>query len=216
MSCGSFRNHLAGYLDDALTAEESHAIGRHLVTCADCRAELRYYRHLREVLLNLPRVAAPGDLSLAIRVLASRQRRSWWVRYGLAFENILRPLAVPTATGVLTTLVVFAILIGTFFGGMPRGEVVGDVPLALATPPQLISAGPSELNTIDDTVVIEVRVDAQGKAGDYRVLSGPESPGVGRQLDQLLILSRFNPATAFGVPTTGRLILSFRRVNVRG
>ncbi len=216
MSCASFRKNLGGYLDDAIAAEETHAISQHLQTCVDCQAELKYYRRLRQVLLHLPRRAAPLDLALGIRVRASRQRRSWWVRCGLAFENVLRPLAVPTATGVLTTLIFFAVLIGTFFGGMPRGEVVGDVPLSLATPPQLVSAAPSEFNTIDDTVVIEVKVDAHGRAGHYRVLSGQASPRLGRQLDQLLIFSRFNPATAFGVPTTGRLILSFRRVNVRG
>ncbi len=216
MSCANLRKNLAGYLDETLTAEENRALSRHLETCVGCQEELRYYRRLRQVLLLLPRHAAPLDLALAVRVRASRQRTSWWARFGIAFENVLRPLAVPTATGVLTTLIFFAILIGSFLGDVPRGTVVGDVPLNLATPPQLVSAAPSEFNTIDDTVVIEVQVDARGRAGDYRVLSGPASQRFGRQLDQLLILSRFNPATAFGVPTSGRLILSFRRVNVRG
>ena len=216
MSCSGFRKNLAGYLDEALTADENRALGQHLENCAGCQAELKYYRRLRQVLSNLPRLAAPPDLALAIRVRVSRHRTTWWARCGLAFENVLRPLAVPTATGVLTTLIFFGVLMGSFFGGMPRGAVVGDVPLSLATPPQLVSAAPSEFNTIDDTVVIEVHVDARGHAGDYRVLSGPASPRLGRQLDQLLIFSRFHPATAFGVPTAGRLILSFRRVNVRG
>ena len=36
------------------------------------------------------------------------------------------------------------------------------------------------------------------------------------QLKNMLIFTRFNPATAFGQPTSSRVILTFSRVQVRG
>ena len=36
------------------------------------------------------------------------------------------------------------------------------------------------------------------------------------QLNNMLIFTTFRPATAFGRPTTGRAVLSFAKINVKG
>jgi hypothetical protein len=52
---------------------------------------------------------------------------------------------------------------------------------------------------------------------DYEILSGPESPDLRHQLDQVLLFSRFRPMMSFGRPTSGgHVILSFNAVRVRG
>jgi hypothetical protein len=48
-------------------------------------------------------------------------------------------------------------------------------------------------------------------------LSGPKSLDVQRQLDQMLLFSRFRPMLSFGRPTAGgHVILSFSAVHIRG
>jgi len=51
----------------------------------------------------------------------------------------------------------------------------------------------------------------------YKILSGPSDLAVLRQLDQILLFSRFRPRLSFGRPTDGgRVLLGFSEVRVRG
>jgi hypothetical protein len=50
----------------------------------------------------------------------------------------------------------------------------------------------------------------------YRVLSGPSSPELIDRLDRIIYFSTFQPATMFGRPTDGQMVLSLRRITVRG
>jgi hypothetical protein len=50
----------------------------------------------------------------------------------------------------------------------------------------------------------------------YRVLSGQNSPELMQRLDRMIYFSVFQPATAFGKPTDGEVVLSLRRITVRG
>jgi len=47
---------------------------------------------------------------------------------------------------------------------------------------------------------------------DYQILSGPHSLELRRQLDQMLLFSRFSPMLSFGRPTAGgHVVLSLQR-----
>jgi len=60
-------------------------------------------------------------------------------------------------------------------------------------------------------------VDAKGQMVDYQILSGPHTPEMQHELNQMLLFSRFNPMRSFGRPTSGgHVILSFSAVRVRG
>jgi hypothetical protein len=51
----------------------------------------------------------------------------------------------------------------------------------------------------------------------YQILAGPKTREMEKQLDQMLLFSRFHPMTSFGRPTSGgHVILSFSAVRVRG
>jgi hypothetical protein len=66
-------------------------------------------------------------------------------------------------------------------------------------------------------LLLDVTVDAQGHMTDYQILSGPTSLELRRQLDQMLLFSRFSPMLSFGRPTAGgHVVLSFSAVRVRG
>ena len=63
------------------------------------------------------------------------------------------------------------------------------------------------------------RKDARGQAAGYEILAGPDGQAVRRQLDQLMLFSRFRPQMTFGRPTSGgrvRMVLTFSEIRVRG
>jgi hypothetical protein len=65
--------------------------------------------------------------------------------------------------------------------------------------------------------VIEAYIDANGRVQDYRVLSSPHGQEVvDSDLKNMLLFTVFRPATSFGRPTTGRAVLTFANVNVKG
>jgi hypothetical protein len=66
-------------------------------------------------------------------------------------------------------------------------------------------------------LLVEATVNAEGQAVDYRVLSGRVDAAMRRQLDQVVLFSRFRPQMNFGRPTSGgRVVLSFSQIRVHG
>ena len=60
-------------------------------------------------------------------------------------------------------------------------------------------------------------VDANGQVQDYRILSdSADARRLRPQLNNIMIFTTFQPATTFGVPTSGRAVLSFAKINVGG
>jgi hypothetical protein len=108
-----------------------------------------------------------------------------------------------------------------FFGLIMGSQVVPvtnipDVPLQFTTPPRVQELAPIDFNTGDQPVVVLTSVNAGGRAMGYKVLSGQHSPELMQRLDQLIYFSLFQPATMFGKPTDGQVVLSLRRITVRG
>lgn len=216
MVCLQYQRKLSSYLDDGLPERQMRALREHLDFCEDCRKELERYRRLRQLLGRLEAVPVPQNVELAVRVRLSQEaQRNWWASLRVQFENLLRPLMLPAATGVVTAVFCFAVLLSHLPVGMPS-HIASDVPLNFVTPPRLLSVGPLQLDTGDEPVVVETFVDASGRIVDYHILSGPRTPAVTRQLDQMLLFSQFYPATSFGTPVGGRVVLSFRRIEVKG
>jgi hypothetical protein len=124
---------------------------------------------------------------------------------------------VPATAGTLTTLLVFGVLMSVLWPAQVRAS--NDVPTMLYTPAELKSS-PFELtmgaaNT--DSLVVEAYVGADGRVLDYRILSAPEDAApILPQLKNMLIFTTFNPATAFGQPTSSHVILTFSKVQVKG
>ncbi len=66
-------------------------------------------------------------------------------------------------------------------------------------------------------LLVEATVSAEGEAVSYRVLSGRVNAAAQRELDQILLFSRFRPQMSFGRPTSGgRVVLSFNQISVHG
>ncbi len=125
----------------------------------------------------------------------------------------MRPLAVPLAGGLASALLLFALLVPTL-GYRP--SVLNDVPIGFYTAATLVEVAPTCIS--NDEAVVELYVDAKGQAMAYSVQRGHVSPAMQADLTKMMFFSRFTPATWFGQPTNGKVLVSFRRINfvVRG
>jgi len=238
MKCTTVRTKLAGYLDDALTdttsAAERVQIGQHLNGCTVCRAELERFRKLSVLLSRMPKNVPPADLAVRIKVAAAQAQHSQdWSsrkmrdRAEILLDNVFRPLTVPATGGVFSAVVVFALVLQLMAPGITVQAVANDVPLDILRPAELVSisdypqAWGSEQHELElslpQGLQVYVTVDARGQMVDYEILSGPASPTLRHQLDEILLFSRFRPMLSFGRPTSGgHVILNFNAVHVRG
>jgi hypothetical protein len=214
-SCTEIREQFTDFLDDRCTRDQLRSIRFHLEYCGACGAELAQAQAIQAELRALPKRRVPAELALQMRVRVSQRLHerllsALWMQ----FDNVFRPLVIPASGGILTAVIFFGLIMGTQF--VPR-STLPDVPLALVTPPRLRELPPIDfINTGDQPVVLLTQVDAAGRVMSYTVLSGQVSPEFAHQLDRLIYFSVFDPATTFGRPTDGHVVLSLRRINVRG
>ena len=213
-SCSEIRQLLTGYLDDRCDRREMKSMRFHLENCAACRGELARLQEIQADLRALPRRRVSPEMALQLRVGLS-QRLHHHVLSGLwiRFENVLQPLLIPASGGVLTAIIFFGLIMGSQF--VPPSSLP-DVPLTLVTPPRLRELPPINFNAEDYPVVLLTQVDAAGRVMSYKVLSGQISPELSHSLDRVMYFSVFDPATTFGKPTDGQVVLSLRRITVRG
>jgi hypothetical protein len=240
MKCSTVRSRLAGYLDDVVESParsmERGEMRTHLESCAVCREELQRYRKLAVLLSRAPRVLPPSDLAVRIKVSAAQLQhsldpRSRWQRFRdraeVVLDNVFRPVTLPATGGIVSAVFVFLLVLQLMAPGITVQANPNDVPLSIMQPAELIALSDSpgswapeqhdnELS-LPHGLLLDVTVDAKGQMVDYQILSGPHTPEMQHQLDQMLLFSRFNPMRSFGRPTSGgHVILSFSAVRVRG
>jgi hypothetical protein len=212
---------MSSYLDGAVTRSQMAQMDEHLRTCLECATRFASVQRTQSLVASLGRKPAPPELALKLRVALSQElansHRSRWERLQVRWENAFNAIMVPATAGALATLIVFGMLISILWPTQVRAS--NDVPTMLYTPAELKST-PFELSmgvANADSLVVEAYVGPDGRVLDYRILSAPEdAEAVLPQLKNMLIFATFQPATAFGQPTSGRVILTFSKVQVRG
>jgi anti-sigma factor RsiW len=213
-TCVEIRNHFSDYLDDLCTREARKSIRYHLSFCDVCQEQLEQWQSIREELRALPRRPLPPELALRLRVHASRELNKpslseRWAR----FENALKPYLLPATGGVLTAVICFCLIMGSQVVPMTN---IPDVTVQVITPARVQDLAPIDFNTGDSGLLVVTQINAEGRVKGYRVLSGAGSPELMQRLDRMIYLSNFQPATMFGKPTDGQVVLSLRRITVRG
>ncbi len=220
MKCTVAKRLMSSYLDSAVTRSQLAQINEHLHDCEDCAADYSAGQHIQMLVGSLRRKVAPADLMLRLRVAASQEvansQRSRWEMLRVRWENAFNATMVPATAGVVTTLIIFGLLISFLYPVQVRAA--NDVPTMLYTPAQL-QFTPFELSGVSsaESLVVEAYVGPDGRVQDYRILSAPENEEpLLPQLKNMLIFTTFHPATAFGQPTASRVVLSFSKVQVKG
>jgi anti-sigma factor RsiW len=225
MSCENFEERISSHLDGLLEAGEREDVLAHLEGCRDCGARLKSLGELRARLRRLEEPRIPRALAVRLRVLASHEharrvaRATWSTRIAswkaatrLNFENLMRPVALPVAGGVLSALLLFGALVPTLI--FPH-QIAGDSPISFTDPdgtvvnwtgdrPRLEPVGaevPSDEN------VLELTIDDEGLIADYAVRQGQLTP----EMLTFIRFSQFTPAMFFGKPTWGKKLVVFPR-----
>jgi hypothetical protein len=221
MTCRTVRNSLSAHIDGRLSGTEKLEVARHLSECHGCTAQMREMTRIRRAVRRLPAAAPPPDLTGVLRIIASREhsrrvaRSQPWRRVAdrlqLWVDNLMRPMALPFAGGLVSAVLLFAMLIPSF---TIRRSLANDVPVGWFT--EAAVATPDPFGFPDSDCVVEAIVDGQGRVIDYRIQSGdvPDTPELRRQIENKLLFISFKPATAFGQPTYSKVYLYFNRTHV--
>ncbi|HKS97544.1 MAG TPA: zf-HC2 domain-containing protein [Terriglobia bacterium] len=216
--CQGIRGHFSDYLDGLCSPDNLRSLRYHLSYCEACSEELERWQAVRAGLRALPRLEVPQKRALGLRVALSQElHRNLLGRLWVRLENALRPVLLPASAGVaLTAIVCFGLIMDARLAPAPAGADIPDVPVQIVTPPRVRTLAPLDFNTGDQPVVLVTQIDADGRVTNYQILSGQHSPELENHLDRMMYFSVFHPATMFGRPTTGRMVLSFRSITVRG
>lgn len=221
MKCSEAKPQFSTYMDHSMSGKRMHEISRHLDSCRACRSEFALLCNTQKLVSGLGRKQAPSDLALKLRVMISQEiaqsRRKPFEGFRMRLDNAFNAFMVPATAGMISAIIIFGLLIGVLYPAQISGG--NDVPTLLYTPPELaFSPFGLEMSALNaDSLVVEAYVDANGRVQDYRILSAPEdAKDIVPELNKMLIFTTFRPATAFGQPTSGRAVLSFAKVNVRG
>jgi hypothetical protein len=226
MNCKNVQRAISVLVDGALPASEEREISLHLSGCREC-AQLRdQLLRLRTTLRKLPVRVPPPYLTTMLRVAASRERErqlagtgcragfaAWAGRFHLWVDNLIRPLALPLAGGLLSAVVLLGMLVPTFYVRLDKSN---DVPFGLST--QAAVKTPSPFGFVDEDVTVDVQIDEQGRMTDYSIpgVEGAlKDPDLRRGIENALLFAEFTPAhNALGQPIAGPIRLYIRRSQV--
>ena len=235
ISCSTAANHFPGFVDGDLSAAEQRQMDAHTDGCSRCSAQIQQMRQLRSTLRRMPVRVSPASLKTRLRIVASREMvrqnsraslpamwAEWRSSFSLWSQNLMRPLAIPTAGGFLSAIVLFCLLpVGMASPSLVLSvATLADVPTGLYTDATVKSISPVGFND-DEDVVVELTIDDQGRILNYTIPDCPhmlKTPGLRRNIESSLLFTQFTPATMFGQPMSGKIRLSFRNssINVKG
>jgi hypothetical protein len=234
ISCRTAAGQASAFLDGLLPVGQQKQMDIHLDGCRECSSRVQQMRDVRSTMRRMPVRVPPRSLNSRLRVVASRElvrqksRASlpaMWAdlhtNFHLWSQNLMRPLAIPTAGGFLSAVLLFCFLpIGMLSPSLAIPvATITDVPTALYTEATIKSISPVGFN--DEDVVVELTIDEQGRMISYTIPDCPhilKSPGLRRNIESSLLFTQFTPATTFGQPMSGKIRLSFRNssINVKG
>jgi anti-sigma factor RsiW len=235
LSCSAIRAYFSSYLDGAISGLQMQQIARHIegfddasggrtAGCEACARELTAWRATQEALSALRPAKAPATLALSLRLAISREcaRRSSRLldRLSLAWDNAVRPMLLQVSAGFAGSVVLLGLL-ALLFGvvAAPQAVLANDEPLGALTAPHYLysTASTGTIVTGSDTaIVVEASIDSRGRVYDYTIVAGPKDEAIRTQVENQLLGSVFQPASAFGVPVRGRVIVTYDGIYVHG
>jgi hypothetical protein len=225
MVCSTVQGKFTDYLDGRLNGIEMQDISAHLGGCDACARQWEELRDTQGMLATLGPAPEPEDLLLRIRVAVSQERarasRTFNETWNLAWKNTIGPFLLQASAGFASAVLLLGTvtLLVTMFAQPQPVQANEDEPLGVASAPRLmyLSSGVGDnIDTSSIPVVVEVFINDEGQVYDYRIVSGPADAATRAEVENLLLLSRFQPARFFGQPVRGLAVLSFSGISVRG
>lgn len=194
----------------------------HLESCSTCATDFKAWRAIQECLSDLGSARAPARLQSRLQqaIATERERGSflpWHQQAYRYWHTSLGPMALRLSGGLAAALILAGGLSWMF--GAPIAVQANDDGLAHLIAPQYLysQVPPQPIKTNRDVpVVVEAMVDSKGRVYDYAILNGPQNSEILTQIENNLLGSVFRPATVFGVPVRGHVVLTYTGVSVRG
>jgi hypothetical protein len=221
--CADLRPGFSAYLDGAMSGVEMAAISAHLEACGECDAEFAVWRDVQRSLGELGAARPPARLQARLRdaIAVERERGTHLSlprRALLFWQTSLAALAVPVGGGLAAALVIAGGLTWLFAAPLAAVQASDSARSNLIAPRYLYSEVPPL--PIDDhrdvPVVVDALVDSQGRVYDYSIVEGPLDAAIKVRVEGNLLASIFQPATVFGVPVRGHVVVTYTGVSVRG
>jgi hypothetical protein len=220
--CAAIQAEFSAYLDGAVSGVEMGLISSHLRQCPHCDREFQVWRELQQSLGSLRPEPPPARFQAWLRTALAEERRRGahlplLARALYRWRRSMAPLALRLAGGLAATLLLTAGLSWVF--AVPSTVQANDDAMAHLVPPHfLYSATPPEPITTraDVPIVVEAMVDNRGRVYSYRILEGPDDPEVNLRVENNLLSSVFRPATVFGIPVRGHVVMTYSGVFVKG
>ena len=218
--CQVARQGFSAYMDGALSGVQMATLSAHLEHCNRCAAEFAAWRGIQSALGELGPAQPPPRLQARLRAAIAQERERgsylpWMQRALRTWSATLAPVALRVSGGLVAAIFLAASL-GWVFGAPIQANddrlahLVAPRYLYSQVPPQPIATGR------DVPIVVEALVDTQGRVYDYDILAGPTDPAVQVRVQANLLASVFKPATVFGVPVRGHVVLTYMGLSVRG
>jgi len=221
MNCDKVRKALSTLLGRGLGQGAFNGISEHLARCRECSTYAREMSGLRSELRALPMRTPPARLITQLQVLASREHMRqisrgtltallhfWWAESRFFFDNLMRPFALPFAGGLVSALFLFIMLAP---GLQSPRRASGDVLLSgLFAQSQATFAALPPFDFSEDDVVVLVTLDKDGSVIDYSIPNNVNAK-LRNDIANMILFTNFQPATEFGMPIAGKMLVSFRR-----
>ena len=221
-SCEDVRAEFSAYLDGAVSGVTMAAIADHLEACDPCSEEFHIWRTIQQSLGELGPAATPAHLQTQLLQAIAVEREqgthlSLPGRFSVAWKSWLAPAAL-RFSGALAVAVVMLGSLGWMFGAPITVQANDDNIAHLAGPHYMYSEVPPQPIMLkrDVPILVDAKVDTTGRVYDYSIVTGPKDSGVQLLVEQNLLASVFKPATAFGIPVRGHVVLTYMGVSVRG
>jgi hypothetical protein len=230
MSCEHVQEQISLMLDERLTSAEWESSEAHLRSCRECEDHLESVQEMRAAMADMAKIPVPAALTARLQVAASHEYarrvahanfaarvRDWKGTIRLFVDNLMRPFAVPVTGGLVSALVLFGLLVPSL---TLHRSTAAEPPLALLTDPEGEIVGGAKFGNVarlesgdvtisGNEVSLVLLIDARGYVQDYYLSDGELT----QEMKNLILLSRFTPATIYGQPTWGLKQVVFQHSN---
>jgi hypothetical protein len=205
-----------------MTGHEMVAIQAHLADCIPCADEFALARDIQRSLGELGPAPMPARLQHRLRsaIAAERVRETYLplhLRLLHQWQSTIAPVALRVAGGFAAALVLVAGM-GYLFAAPIAVQANDDRLANLIAARYLYSQVPPQPIRVphDEPIIVEALINEQGRVYDYAILNGPQDNKVQLQVADNLLASVFKPASVFGVPVRGHVVLTYTGVSVHG
>lgn len=220
-NCLGVRSEFSAYLDGAVSGHRMAQLAGHFQNCAACAREFEAWRSVGTALATLGPARAPENLQSRLRSIAAAEREqgthlSLNRRLALLWGSTLGPLALRTAGGAAFAGFLFGCL-GWIFGPAMAVQANDDSMAHFVAPRYLYSqVTPQPIQTSHEVpILVDAKVDSRGRVYDFTILAGPQNAVIETRLEENLLASVFKPASLFGEPVNGHVMLTFMGVSVK-